>query len=263
MRYYTIEPPLSLKRYVKFFWVLESDEPGYTHRSMAQACAEMVFHYKGQFREHKGDRSELSFLSGIQAPSTHVRRFSIKQSFGIFGVYLYPYTVPLLVNASAEELTDHMLDLHTLMGREGAQLEEQMMEAPNNSSRAYIISAFLERKLLVRDFKETRLFPAVEDILQQNGTMPLLHLADRYCLSQRQFERKFKELTGFAPKLFSRIARFSMALEQYGTNKSLTQIAHEAGYYDQSHFIRDFTLFSGLAPKAYFKGYSEGTAWRQ
>ena len=59
---------------------------------------------------------------------------------------------------------------------------------------------------------------------------------------------------GFPPKLYSRITRFQAALGEYGSGKSLTDIAYDCGYYDQSHFINDFREFSGYNPKVYFSG---------
>jgi len=88
-------------------------------------------------------------------------------------------------------------------------------------------------------------------------------LANDYFLSERQFERQFRKFSGFSPKLFSRIVRFQSALTQYGNNeKSLTEIALETGYYDQSHFIHDFKEFSGYHPKQYFSGNSGAIEWR-
>lgn len=44
--------------------------------------------------------------------------------------------------------------------------------------------------------------------------------------------------------------------------KSLTDIAYDCGYYDQSHFINDFKEFSGYHPSQYFSGQTEGTTWK-
>jgi AraC-like DNA-binding protein len=53
-------------------------------------------------------------------------------------------------------------------------------------------------------------------------------------------------------------------MAQYGNKKkSLTSIALECGYYDQSHFIHDFKEFPGLHPKYIFSGNSDATKWRE
>jgi AraC-like DNA-binding protein len=52
------------------------------------------------------------------------------------------------------------------------------------------------------------------------------------------------------PYIFLRIVRFyhAFTIMQTGRFHSLTDIAYMAGYFDQSHFIRDFKKFWDLSP---------------
>jgi len=72
-------------------------------------------------------------------------------------------------------------------------------------------------------------------------------------LSEKSFERKFKQGVGISPKLFSRICRFQAALNQLRNNhyRKLSDVAYENGYADQSHFIRAFKEFAGFSPQQY------------
>ncbi len=107
------------------------------------------------------------------------------------------------------------------------------------------------------------MFDCIQNIILNKGTIQVNAMAKKYYLSERQFERQFQEFSGFNPKKFSRIVRFQSAMSQYGNMvKSLTDIALDCGYYDQSHFIHDFKEFSGHHPKKYFSGNSEATKWR-
>jgi AraC-like DNA-binding protein len=265
MKYFTILPPTDLARYVRFFWVLEHDladaEP-YIHRTMADGCAEMVFHFKGRFDEIlKTDESEPSFRSGIHGQSQSFRRFRICEDFGIFGVYLYPFAIPALFGIPAAELSNQMPDLTTFLGNEGTELEERVMLASDHAERIHIVSEFLRNRN--RDVHEPAVFSVISSVIRSNGLAKIPDLAAQSFLSTRQFERKFLAFSGFTPKLFSRIIRFHSALNEYGNReKSLTEIAYECGYYDQSHFIHDFKAFSGEHPKTYFSGNAEGTGYR-
>lgn len=263
MTYYTIPPSAMLSNFVRCFWVLESTSPSYIHRSMADVCAEMVFHYNGRFDELIEGKSEPSSISAMQGPSTQIRRFKIDQAFAMFGVYLYPYSIPILFGIPATELSNQMTDLITLMGKEGKILEEKMMLAFSNDERVKIITKFLQQKLKKIHELEHPVFSSIQFIIESKGQVKIEQIADQYFISQRQFERKFRELSGLAPKLFSRIVRFHSACQQFGnSNKSLTSISYECGYYDQSHFIHDFKEFSGYHPKHYFSGKAEGTEWK-
>ena len=263
MTYYTINPPATLSKFVRYFWVLESESPSYIHRSMADACAEMIFHYSGQFKELKNEGAEMSARAAMQGPSNVVRRFEIQRTFGMFGVYLYPYAIPALFDIPAAEVSNQIPDLLAVFGKEGEALEERMMLADTNAARIEIIVSFLEKRVRKAQLKQHPVFSAIADIIHSNGLATIEKVADQYFISQRQFERKFKEYAGLTPKLFSRIVRFQAACRLFGAQqRSLTGIGYECGYYDQSHFIHDFREFSGYHPKLYFSGHAEGTEWR-
>lgn len=263
MNYYTIAPPPSLANHVRFFWVLESDEP-YTHRNMADGCAEIFFHYNGIFDEIGNDNTRAQSVSaGIQGPSSHFRRFIINKSFGMFGIYFYPFAVKQLFSLPVTLVSNQIHDLKIFLGNEGAILEERIMIANNTTERVKIMIEFLERKLIKNNSPIHPVCNAITQIIRSKGCLGINELSSQYCLSIRQFERRFKELAGFSPKLYARIIRFQSATIEYGDkNKSLTNIAYHYGYYDQSHFINDFKGFSGLHPKAYFSGSTEATAWK-
>ena len=263
MRYYTIPPPASLARYIRCFWVLENDE-AYIYRSIADGSAEMVFHYNGVFDEIMPSlKIERSFTSGVHGQSRKVRRFIINKGFGIFGVYIYPFALAQLFSIPAPELSDEMPDIITMLGQEGKDLEEKIMLAKSNRERVNIMIPFFEKRLNAVEKANDAVEHVIKQVIQTNGMVNINSLADNCFLSRRQFERNFKDNAGFSPKLYARIIRFQSATKEYGNkHKSLTRIAYNCGYYDQSHFIHDFKEFSGFHPKEYFHGKPEGMHYR-
>ena len=261
MKYYTIPPPPELASYVRFFWVFEGEASAaerYTYRGFADGCTELVFHYQSVFDQIFDNGEVRSFASGLHAHTRKFTRFVVGRDFGIFGCYLFPYAIPRLFSFSAADVTDSMTDLHAFLGSEGSELEERMMLAGNNERRCNILSEYLSGRLRRNSRGLPTVFSSINRIIETRGLVNIGNLARDHGLSGRTFERKFKDLSGFSPKLFSRIVRFQAALAQFGTQKSLTDIAYECGYYDQSHFINDFKEFSGYSPKVYFSGAAEG-----
>lgn len=267
MKYFTIKPPEHLASWVRYFWVLEGEASTarpYVHRSMADGCAELIFHYNGIFDEVvKGGVTEKSFSSGLAGPSQYFKSFSIKQNFGMFGVYLYPFAITQLFSMDTTDVTNQMADLKSLLGSEGGELEEKVMLAGNNNTRLRIVSDFLIRKINRAKKARPDISETVRRVIQTNGMTKVDDLASQCYLSTRQFERTFKQFSGFSPKLFSRITRFQTTLLAYNDkHKSLMDIAYKSGYYDQSHFIQEFKEFSGHNPKEYFSGTSGSTVWK-
>ncbi len=268
LKYHTYLPSKKLEGLVRFFWVFEGDQldETYTYRSMADYCSELIFHYKGRFDEltECGNRSE-SFLSGIHAQTDRYRRFVTEGSFGIFGVYLYPFAVRHLLKISPVELTNVMPDLFSVLGNAGSELEERVFLASDTNSRIQIVTAFLEKQLKLGEVYDHPAISAIRHVVDSGKYYTIRELANHYNLSERQFERKFKEFSGFPPKKYLRLVRFGETCNRYeqAMQVTLTEIALSCGYYDQSHFIKDFKSFSGYHPSEFFSGNAEGIEWRE
>ncbi|PST81813.1 AraC family transcriptional regulator [Pedobacter yulinensis] len=253
MYFKLVQPPPHLADYVRFFWFAEGDvgaERPYVHHAFAYTCPEFSFCYKGQFQYRAGSGQEKLLAPGVYGQTQHFSTVATTGTFGIFAFYLYPHALPQLFNLPATLLTDCSADMKTLFGREGEILEEQMMLARDNDERIRHACTFLEQRLGYAKPENLRLISFIRAMGDQPVHFNRLSAAEY--LSVRQFERRFKHLTGFRPKLFFRISRFNALLNRPAQGKLLTQLAHEHGYYDQAHFIHDFKIFSGHSPKAYF-----------
>ncbi len=266
VQYFTIKPPDSLKEFVRFFWVFEINVikgTPYVYRSMADGCPEIIFHYKGSFKLINENDLINQPLAVVHAQSDKFKRFLTNENFGIFGVYLYPFAIAHLLRMSAYHISSQTPDLRSSFGIEGSELEEKIISASTNQERVKILSLFLEKRLPKSPLKDSAIQHSIKEVLFSNKILSVNNLSDKYNYSLRQFERKFKEYSGFNPKLYSRIIRFHKAMNNYGSlSKSLSEIAYQYGYYDQSHFIHEFKKFSGYHPKKYFLGKTEGIEWR-
>jgi AraC-like DNA-binding protein len=79
-------------------------------------------------------------------------------------------------------------------------------------------------------------------------------LADDLAISERQLRRRFRTATGYGPKTFARVLRFSRfvdAIDRGGTE--LARLALDAGYADQAHLTRETTRLAGLSPAAFMR----------
>ena len=90
-------------------------------------------------------------------------------------------------------------------------------------------------------------------LLASQGRVRIDHLVKLSGLSARHFQRRFTSQVGLSPKLYARTIRFDAALTAHRNEpmKSWTRIAHEAGYFDQAHFIRECHALVGLGPSQF------------
>ncbi|HSZ32822.1 MAG TPA: helix-turn-helix domain-containing protein [Puia sp.] len=152
------------------------------------------------------------------------------------------------------------IPMHSLLGKDGMDARdiwgnqinlilEQLSETASFNRMKLIIEQFLFSKSIYLK----PLLPidsVMPNIVKGGGLIPIDHLASASCLSNRQFERVFKNRIGLSPKFFSRLVRFSRAwlIKENQPDISWLQLAYKCGYHDQMHFIRDFREFTGENP---------------
>lgn len=90
-------------------------------------------------------------------------------------------------------------------------------------------------------------------LIRSSGRISIEQISNNTGYTMRYIDKLFNQETGLSPKQFAKIIRFQAAVsalnEPYG--RSLTEIALDLGYFDQSHFVHDFKKYSGLTPKKY------------
>ena len=71
-------------------------------------------------------------------------------------------------------------------------------------------------------------------------------------LSDRHFRRQVRDSTGVPPKTHARLLRFvdAMLTADRSGDPVWADVAVSAGYFDQSHFIRDCVALAGTSPSA-------------
>ncbi|OUS53510.1 AraC family transcriptional regulator [Shewanella sp. SACH] len=74
-------------------------------------------------------------------------------------------------------------------------------------------------------------------------------------LSRRQFERRFKQVTGLSPAQLLQLNRVKVArnLLSQSPNLSLVQVAFDCGFYDQAHLHQHFVRVTQQTPGQYKK----------
>ncbi|HVU54234.1 MAG TPA: helix-turn-helix domain-containing protein [Puia sp.] len=170
---------------------------------------------------------------------------------GMIVISFHPYAMHSLFRLSAKELTDDCLDISLLSAVQGRLLREQLWNMGTSLERVSALFDYLEQMVeRNKAVADPGMAHATSSLLQSNGKMPLPALRRTLNLSPRTFERRFEQYIGVSPKLFSRISQFQAALKhlQSGKFDKLSDIAYTYGYSDQSHFIRNFSQFTGLSP---------------
>lgn len=255
MKFQQFSPPDYLKDYVRYFWTLESDadRDGLRHfRTIADGCPGLIFQHgdQGRFRQ-QGKWLDDAFVFG---QTTRYAEIALSGRFNTVGVYFHPHALSTVFGLEAAAFTDSCLGIYELSGKK--DLSEQLSGAKTAGQSIALLSAFIYSYINTNSGRQNAPMQfALSEIVRNDGRVSLAELREKLWMSERTFERRFKDFTGISPKLFTRISRFQVSLKQLqvkGYDK-LSDIAFENNYADQSHFIRSFNEFAGFTPNGYQK----------
>ena len=104
-----------------------------------------------------------------------------------------------------------------------------------------------------KETPDALIYAAVEKINAAKGTLSMHGLSQQLYLSQDAFEKRFRQQVGITAKHFSSNLRLRNAIDTYSPARTLTDLAHTAGFFDQAHFTKEFQLFTGHTPRQFFQ----------
>lgn len=144
---------------------------------------------------------------------------------------------------------DQALPVEALWGRAGRELAEQVAEAPDFAARCRRLQHFLLQRL-EKGRGDTLVGAAVRRLYRQPEATAVAALAADLEVGRRQLERRFLAQEGLSPVEFRRRVRFQKTVRRLLLEPALPvlEAALDQGYYDQSHFHRDFVDLAGQAP---------------
>ncbi|NSL91235.1 AraC family transcriptional regulator [Chitinophaga sp. Mgbs1] len=252
MKYELIQPPVYLRSYVRFFWTLEGDAMDALSKvfgSLVDGSPGMIFQQTegGAFVRDDKALPEI-FLYGQTTKHTEIAALG---EFRSAGVIFHPNALKSVFGLNAGDLTNSCVDLNLVSSPKKCYLSEKLLQSTSIDNQIEILSSYLHSQISNSHVPVDGIIEyAVSRIMTSNGSVPLKELLEKLHMTERTFERKFKEYVGISPKLFSRICRFQASLQQLKNNKytRLSDIAFENDYADQSHFIRSFKEFTGCSP---------------
>ena len=154
----------------------------------------------------------------------------------------------------ASALNGRTVALGDVFGAAGAQLAHRLTElAGDEDAHIATVEAFLRERLPAPDPRYELVRAVAEEMLVAGPGTTVAELAGRHAVTPRTLQRAFSDFVGVGPKWVLKRYRMHEAAERIASGEADdgASLALDLGYFDQSHFIRDFTAQIGLSPSAY------------
>ncbi len=176
-------------------------------------------------------------------------------SVQFFGVHFKPGGVAPFLHLPLSELHNQVVALDAIWGRFAAEMRERLYDAPTIQAGFALFEQILLARLSWEPQGLGLVYHALGEITSHHGTLPIRTLSDQLGISQNHLNTQFKRIIGISPKEFARLSRFFHVLRSIDPSQPVdwTLIAHQAGFYDQSHFNKDFVMLAGYSPTDYLR----------
>ncbi|HRI26116.1 MAG TPA: AraC family transcriptional regulator [Ferruginibacter sp.] len=242
-----------LKHIVHSIWQVEGDPLFKTEHIIPKGVVEIIFDLgvSGIAQAvigHTPQHLPPCFINGFNTIPVQLH-LPGKQNY--LGIRLHPVVIRQLLGAPAGIFSNQLVDL-TLVSPAFHSLGHQLAEAASFKQRVNIIGNWLPAGLDSKSAQEEMLDQFLLDPYTEEHSVS--SLARILCYSPRQLSRKFYGLTGMNTEDTLLYKRYLHAVHLVHTNHlSLTQVAFQSNFTDQSHFIRTFRSFAHMTPGDYRK----------
>ena len=173
----------------------------------------------------------------------------IPRNQAFFGIILQATASKSLFGITADAFVDCCTDM-TLVDSTFNSLWHQLAAQPAFAGRVQLVSDALTNRLMSISKQEEAFNHFINS--HANSTLSVSQVADLLCYSPRQLSRKLQVLTGLNTEETLLYKKYLHALELvHHTPLSLTQIAYNCQFSDQSHFNKTFKSFTSLTPTDY------------
>lgn len=212
-----------------------------------------------------GDKPYLSINGQKQQPLSRLIvagqicnakiQFHINGIFNQIGVVLYPTANYYLFHKTGDNFLNTWRTLQESSPIEIQGLHQDLAEKSIQKSLLLLIDylELLEKhRLPPIEWLDACLFK----IFLKNGNICQRELIEDTSVSERHFRRIFKKVIGVSPKYYCKIIQLATVFDLLNTSEKekLHHLALDCGYYDQSHFIRDFQKLIGKSPENFMNG---------
>jgi len=223
---------------------------GAAERIVPDGRCELVLHYGDAFVESAADGIEhvqpTALFAGQLSRPLWLRATG---RAGVIGVRFHPAGARSFLGFPLGEATDRRIALASIWP-EAAELTSAIIHA-DDAGRVQIAERLVAQRIAHHRVPiDEPIARCASEIAAQSGRCNLEEVIAASGVGRRQFERRFRDSVGLSPKRFASVLRLRSVFDvlQDDPGSDWTGAALAAGYFDQSHLIRDFRRYVGCTP---------------
>jgi AraC-like DNA-binding protein len=242
-----------LKDVIRSVWQVDELTKFKKEIIIPKGIVEIIFNFsEGDSIQTKlGERKLTIGKCLINGFNTDPIQLQLPERHTFFGVRFHPASIRNIFGFPASEFANRAIDL-TLLDSNFNSLWHQIAEQKSFHKRITIILNWIKKKYLCISTRDQLFNHFLNDL--NNEILSVRELSNLLCYSPRHLSRKIHALTGMNIEATLLYKKYLYSINLiHDTNLSLTQIAYQCQFADQSHFIKTFRAFASITPGEYRK----------
>tara|TARA_R110001583_G_scaffold65184_3_gene188466 strand:- start:47 stop:880 length:834 start_codon:yes stop_codon:yes gene_type:complete len=247
-----------LQPYVSFYydiiWERKDYEKDIRETVLPSGKGFMVFQYKGRFRGmiDNEERFVPKYYTIGQQTKTYTL-FSDHDTNALTGVAFKPTGLYHMFGKNMALLANSPMDSKTVLRTDLTHFETSFEKESRLEKKVNIVEGLLLNQLEDKKYVPNFIDIAIDMMDRSLGCESITKITKKLNVSERYFQKKFKEVVGVTPSVYNRMVRFNNLFSQFDTedqNNYKTLVAL-FNYYDLAHFSKDFKKYCGESPKKF------------
>ncbi len=252
------KPSSFLNKYIERYWAWEhvGSEIITLPPIIPGTGVELFFHYHTPLVVCNGNGLERQLANNhiVCARSKH-HKLRETEKIAFIAARFRVGTFRHFINLSMSEIGDTFLSAEEIWGKRVSKLEEDLINATSMKARVGLLDGWLFELYSLNYKTDTDMDYVANKIYYGYKDLRINSLAEELGISKRHLERKFIASIGVSPKALQMNSRFVSVLKHLllHRKKDYLSYAMDEGYYDQSHFIKDFNYYVGESPTLFLQ----------
>jgi AraC-like DNA-binding protein len=256
MTYSEHHTALPLSYFIEKIWYCKAEDLTSCCLTIPLPYHELVFN----FSEHYKICPTKDGKSSIENPAVWISGLQSKPYYSfssgrheMLGVLFKADGLKAFQKYHAVEFSDQFIDARLVFGPSIDILFGQLEMAADVTEKITLTEQFLQKALL--SLHQPAYLRATADQLKAiaPGRGKILQICKQASVTNKTLIETYRKHVGFKPARYAQLEKVNQAVAQLAKSprQSLTSLAYELGFYDQSHFIFCFKSFTDLTPKAF------------
>jgi len=257
MKFKSFAIPIQLRDVVEYIYLNEHDNKNDYNLALPNPRMCLVFTYKldGTLFEqnmatNKKVKSHEIAIGGFISQSM---KYYTTKKFSAVIVGLKPWAKFVMKDLNGEFYLNENIDMNTVYSKYMGSLKDQLNDDGSDEKKIALVVSFL-KKIFTQRTVNYRVKHAVDIIASTQGKIKIEALSKEVAYSKRQLNRLFKTQVGISPKEMAKMhsVQHSISIMKKET-LPMVDVAFDAGFFDQTHFIKSFKSLCGITPDTFKK----------